>query len=66
MHQARFVGVGEAAAGVDVDQRRAGAVDHAVQNFRPARFVIAVAENLLIGMAPVAVDGEQPLVGAAA
>jgi type IV secretory pathway TrbL component len=35
---------------------------HRVYDLLPAVLVIMVAENLLIGMAPIAIGGEQPLV----
>ncbi len=59
--EARGVLVVEAPARPHVDQGRAGALGHAVDDVAPARLVVVVAEDLLIGMAPVAVDGEQLL-----
>src|SRR6516225_11827288 len=46
LHQPRRVLLAETAALIDVDQRRAGAVRHAVNDLRPAVLVVAVAEYL--------------------
>ncbi len=48
-----------AAAFVDIDERRAGAVNHAIDDLAPAGLVIMIAEYLLIGMAKVAIVREQ-------
>src|SRR5437762_1456079 len=45
----------------DIDQRGTGAVSHAEDDVGPAALVIAVAENLLILMAEIAIDRQRLL-----
>ena len=66
LHEPRGVLVVEASTRPHVDQGRARALGHAVDDVAPARLVVVVAEDLLIRMAPVAVDGEELLLVAGA
>src|SRR5271168_2832311 len=45
----------------NVDQRGPGAVRHAEYDLAPAVFVISVTKNLLVGMAKIAILGQQLL-----
>src|SRR5207342_184631 len=53
-HHPRSVRIVEASGRSHVDQRRARAFGHAIDDLAPAVFVVSVAKNLLIGMAPIA------------
>ena len=66
MRELGFLVRRQAARIADIDQRRAGAVGHAEDDLGPAVLVIAVAEDLLILVAEIAVDRQRLLLLAGA